>query len=280
MKMGRRVVLMVAALTVTIAAADAQQPADPRVADIVSAGKIRVGLHLPQFTKDPATGEIHGTGTGVVIEQIANALAKQIGVQLELIGHPSPPALVKCLQAQACDTGFLGFLPARTAEVDYTAPYIVVPFTLMVPAASPIRDVTDMDRAGLRIAVVRSHVSTVTISRLLKHAEMISVEIPDEAFELLRTGKADAWAAPRPPLLEYASKLAGARVLDNRYGENLQSLAVPKGQTRRLAYVSEFVENAKASGLVQRAIEVAGERGIEVAPEEILTGSIRAPAKP
>jgi polar amino acid transport system substrate-binding protein len=149
----------------------------------------------------------------------------------------------------------------------------MVPFTYMVPAGSTIRSVADADKAGLRIAAVRNHASTLALGRILKHAETLGVEIPDEAFELLRSGKADAWASPRPPLLEYAGKLPGARVLDDRYGENLQSIAVAKRQDARLAYITEFVEEAKASGQVARAIERAGERGIEVAPREILTGA-------
>ena len=94
------------------AGANAQQPSlDTRVSDIARAGKIRVGLHLPQFVQDPATGEIKGQGTGAVIVQIAQALGTQLGVKVELVGHPSPPKLIECLQAHACDTGFLGFCP-------------------------------------------------------------------------------------------------------------------------------------------------------------------------
>jgi hypothetical protein len=40
---------------------------------------------------------------------------------------------------------------------------------------------------------------------------------------------------------------------------------VPKGQALRLAYISEFIEAAKASGLVQRAIDRAGQPGYRVA---------------
>ena len=39
---------------------------------------------------------------------------------------------------------------------------------------------------------------------------------------------------------------------------------MPKGQAERLAYVSTFIEEAKASGLVQRAVEHAGLRGVQV----------------
>jgi polar amino acid transport system substrate-binding protein len=275
-----RALLTALALVATAASAAAQQPSlDPRVADIARAGKVRVGLHLPQFVQDPATGEIKGHGTGAVIVQIAQALGTQLGVKVEFVGHPSPPKLIECLRANACDTGFLGFVPGRTSEVGFTPPYIMVPFTMMVPANSSVRSMADVDKAGVRIAAVRSHASTLALRRVVKQATIVDVEIPDEAFELIRSGRADAWASPRPPLLEYASQLAGARVLDDRYGENLQSMAVPKEQTGRLAYISEFLEAARGSGLVKRAIERAGEHGIEVVPVDAppVTGAV-APA--
>ena len=273
----RRALITVLGLMVTAANAAAQQPSlDRRVADIARAGKVRIGLHLPQFVQDPATGEIKGQGTGAVIVQVAHALGTQLGVKVELVGHPSPPKLIECLQANACDTGFLGFVPGRTSEVGFTPPYIMVPFTMMVPANSTVRSIAEIDKPGIRIAAVRNHASTLALRRLVKQATIVDVDIPDEAFELVRSGRADAWASPRPPLLEYAPRLTGARVLDDRYGENLQSMAVPKDQIGRLAYISEFLEAARGSGLVKRAIERAGEHGMEVVPVEAppVTGAV------
>ncbi len=271
-----RALVTVAALLAIVATAAAQPAADPRIADIVRAGKVRVGLHLPQFVKDEKTGEIRGHGTGTVIVPIAHALAARMGVKLELVGHPAPPALIECLKAGQCDVGFLGLTQARTKLVDYAPPHIMVPFTYLVPPNSPIRRVEDADKPGIRIAVVRNHASTHALEHVLKHAKMIDVAIPDEAFELIRTGKADAYASPRPPILEYAKQLPGSRVLEGHYGANRQSIALAKGQAARLAYVSAFVEEAKVSGVIAKAIQVAGNRGIEVAPghDAILTGTV------
>jgi polar amino acid transport system substrate-binding protein len=269
----RRLLAMVMLLILTTGA-QAQQSPDPRVADIVQSGKLRFGLHLPQFVKDPTTGEIRGHATGTIIVPIAQALAARIGVTLELVGHPAPPALVGCLKAHACDVGFLGVDPSRMAEVGYAPPHMLVPFTYLVPAGSTIRSVADADKPGMRIAVVRNHASTLALNRLLKHAETIGVDIPDQAFELVRSGKADAYASPRPPILDYAMQLPGARVLDDHYGANVQAMAVPTGEAGRLAYVSAFIEAAKASGLVQRAIDSSGQRGIEVAPPADVAGGL------
>ena len=53
-------------------------------------------------------------------------------------------------------------------------------------------------------------------------------------------------------LFRQAARLTGA---GGPLRGELHAMAVPKGQAGRLAYISEFVEEAKASGLVQRAIE-------------------------
>lgn len=272
----RRCVLLAAAITLVSAPGYAQSPSDPRVADIVSAGKIRIGLHLPQFVQDPTSGEIQGHGTGTVIVPIARALAEHLKVKLELVGNRAPPVLIKCLQDGGCDAGFLGRTQARTADVDYATPHIMVPFTYLVPANSSIRTVADADKPGIRIAAVRNHASTHALEHVIKHAEIISVEIPDQAFELVRSGKAHAYASPRPPIMEYAKQLPGSQVLDGHYGANIQAIAVKKGQAPRLAYINEFVEQAKASGLVQRIIDRIGHRGIAVAPTDnaILTGTV------
>jgi polar amino acid transport system substrate-binding protein len=269
MKNSFHVLLMMAALLAAVATADAQQTTDPRVADLVRAGKVRVALHLPQFTKDPETGELRGQGSGAVIVQIARALAARLGVEVQLAGYASPPMVVECLKASACDVGFLGITPARAAEVAFAPPHMLVPFTYLVPAGSLIQSIADADKPGIRIAVVRNHASTLALSGMLKHAEQVGVEIPDAAFDLLRTGRTDAWASARLPLLEYSAQLPGSRVLDDRYGANLQAMAVPQGQVGRLAYISEFIEQAKSSGFVQAAIERAGERGAQVAPAGI-----------
>ena len=96
----------------------------------------------------------------------------------------------------------------------------------------------------------------------------MTAETPDAAFESLSTGRADAWASTRPALMEFSNKLAGSRVLEDSFGANFTAMVVPKGKPGRLAYISEFVEQAKSSGLIERAVMNSGWRGVRVAPSE------------
>jgi ABC-type amino acid transport substrate-binding protein len=98
-------------------AAQAQQPSDARIADLARTGKVRVGLFLPQYVKDPATGQLRS-----VWVEIARAFSQRVGVQLAIVEHSTPPQAIACLKASACD---LLFLPRdeRAAEIaDFSNP--------------------------------------------------------------------------------------------------------------------------------------------------------------
>jgi polar amino acid transport system substrate-binding protein len=236
------------------------QTTDPRVADLVSAGKLRVGLFLPQYIKGP-----DGLKTTVWIET-ARAYAARVGVPLVIVEHATPPEAIACLKAGSCDQLFLP-LDARAAEIgDFSNPVFQFDYTLMMPAGSSITKVADADRPGVRIAAVRNHASTNELMGQVKHAEFVYAETPEQTFALMRDGKADVMASTRLNLLEFAEKLSGARVLADRYGANINRMVVPKGKADRLAHVNEFVEQAKASGAVQQFIERGGTRGVTVAP--------------
>jgi polar amino acid transport system substrate-binding protein len=241
----------------------AQPAPDPRVTDLIRAGRVRVGLGLvPTFaTKDPVTGEVRG-----VAIDLARALAAHLGVELLPVTYPSPPSVLDGLQAGAWDVAFLGVDPARATVVDFSPPYLHVDSTYLVPEGSSIRQVAEADQAGVRIAVTGKSVEDLVLSRMLQRAELLRVDTVSAGFDALRAGHADVFAAPRPTLLGFSARLPGSRVLGDRFHAVSHAMAVPTGQAGRLAYISAFIEEAKASGLVQRATEGAGLRGVQVAP--------------
>jgi polar amino acid transport system substrate-binding protein len=240
--------------------------ADTRVADLVQSGKFRLALFEGQFAKNPTTGELRGIGAGIVGIEVASAIAARLRIEMMLIEHPSPSRAMECLKTSRCDALFVGIDPSRAEAIRFTPAFMQLDYTLLVPADSSIRSFEDADQPVVRIAAVRNHASTKAVSGKLKRAKLVYADTPDLTFDLLRTGQADAMASVRPALLDYAARLPGSRVLPDRYGANLIGMAVAMEQGGRLAYISEFVEEAKASGLVQRAIDHAGLRGVQVAP--------------
>ena len=221
-----------------MAIAAAQQIPDPRVEDLVRAGRVRVAL-------------LGGVVRGIAMD-LARAFAARLGIELLPVEYPTPAEVLESLKAGACDVGFLVIDPTRAAVVDFSPPYLEREFTYLVPAGSPIRSVADADQPGVRIAVVRTHASELALSRIVKRAELLRAESLDTAFHWLSAGNVDVLASAREDLAKYATQLPGSRVLADRYGASFSAMAVPKGHAGRLAYVSEFIAEAKASGLVQR----------------------------
>jgi polar amino acid transport system substrate-binding protein len=258
---GLRVLIIVLSL-LAAAICNGQQTSDPRIADLVAAGRVRFGMFPPQYTKDAATGELKGPFVEVIRE-----LGAHMGLPVVFIEVATPAELIKCLNAGQCDVGSLGFDPTRADQVGgFTPPFMQVDYSYLVPEGSAIRTVADADKSGVRIAVVRDHASTLALGRIVKNAKLVSADTPDRAFALLQSGRADVYASVRPALLDYSTRLSGSHVLAESYGFNSPALVVPKGRADRLAYLSGFVEAAKASGLIKRAIDRAGQVGYHAAP--------------
>jgi len=242
----------------------AQQSKDPRVADLVRTGKLRVGIGLGSPSgamKNPATGELRGLAV-----DLGRALAMRIGVDFVAIEYPRPGAILEGVQTNAWDVAFLVVDPERAKEVDFAPPHTQSDFTYLVPAGSSIHKVADADQPGIRIAVPRGDGVDLRLTRLLKKAELVRTDTLSAAVELVRTGGAHARAGPRQAVLAESVKLPGSRVLADGFAVISSAALVPKGHAGRLAYVSEFIEEAKASGLVKKIIEDAGLRGVQVAP--------------
>jgi polar amino acid transport system substrate-binding protein len=256
----------VAGVVSLLAASSTQSLADQRMENITKAGTLRVGLFLPQYAKDTATGDLRGVGAHVVSLEVAREVGRRLDASVQFIGYRTPTEVVGCLKVGQCDLGIMGVDPTRAAEVGLSPAFMQFDFTHLVPPGSPISKIADADRPGVRIAAIRNHASTMALARMSKHATFVEDATPDGAFELLRSGRADIFSSARPTLLDYVPQLPGSKVLNDAYGVNLVALAVPKGQDRQLAYLSEFLADLKRSGWLKRAIDAAGLQGFEVAP--------------
>jgi polar amino acid transport system substrate-binding protein len=233
-------------------------------AELAPTGTLRVAVFTGNpvlGTRDKASGEV--TGTTVTM---GRALAAQAGVPARIIEYTAIAKMVEDAKTGEWDIAVVAFDPARRSVLDFAPPHIVVDLTYLVAPGSSIRSVPEADKAGVSIAAARGAATTLYLQRTLKEAQVMQAENEPAAFNLIKEGKAQAYAQNRYMLLGLADNLPGARVLEDRFSAAEMSIALPKGRPAALAYVSEFVEQSKKSGSVQRAIETAKLRGVSVAP--------------
>jgi polar amino acid transport system substrate-binding protein len=233
-------------------------------ADLASTGKLRAGINLGNgviATRDPASGQARGIAVNV-----ARELGRRLDVPVEYVVFEQARNAIDAMQAGAIDVVFVAIEPVRAAAIDFTAPYAEIEGSYAVPAGSPIRTIADVDRNGVRISVVARSNYDLFLSRTLQHAQLVRAETTQGSADAFVAGKVGVLAGVKQRVDEAAARLPGARVLSGRFMAIRQAIGTPKGRPAGLAYLKEFVEDIKASGLVAREIEQAGLRDAMVAP--------------
>jgi len=232
--------------------------------DLAPTGTLRAGINYGNFilaTREATTGESRGVAIDLTRE-----LARRLGVPVDLIPYDSVAAMVDAAKTGAWDIAFLGIDPARAGDIGFTAAYLQIEATYLVPAGSPLRVVADVDAPGVRVAAPARANYELYLSRSLQRARLVSPPTADAAFALLAAGEVEALAGLRQALVGLAPTLPGSRLLDGRFMAVQQAIGMPRGRDAGLSYLRGFVEEAKASGLVGRAIDRTGARGVSVAP--------------
>ena len=247
-----------------LASCASTQSVTPQVrSELAPTGKLRVGINFQNVLltrKDPATGEAGG-----IALDLAHELGRRLGVAVEIVPYATAGHLADAVKTGAWDVAFLAADPQRAGAIAFTAPYLEIETTYLVPAGSPFRKIEDVDRAGVRIAVGAKGGPDLALTRILKHAQLVRAPNTAAATKLFATDKLDALAGLKPNLVQEADKIAGSRVLEGRFSVVGQATGTHKERVAGAKYLSEFIEDIKASGLVARVIEKNGIRGVSVA---------------
>jgi polar amino acid transport system substrate-binding protein len=233
-------------------------------AELTPTGKLRIGLNHGNFLL--VTPGSSATDPRGVAPDIARELGRRLGVPVEFSRYETAGALGDAVRTGAWDVAFLGAEPQRATEIAFTAAYLEIPATYIVPAGSPIRTIADVDRDGVRIAVAEKSAYELWLSRNIKHARLVLTRGIDASFEAFVRDKLEVLSGLRPRLITDLPKLPGARMLDGQFTAVQQAVGTPKARTAAAAYLAAFVEDVKASGFVGAAITRNGSQGVSVAP--------------
>jgi len=232
--------------------------------EIAPSGKLRVGLNHGNFllvTPGSSANDPRG-----VAPDVARELGRRVGVPVEFIKFETAGKLGDGVKTGAWDVAFLGAEPQRAAEIAFTAAYLEIPSTYLVPAGSPIRSVAEVDREGVRIAVAEQSAYGLYLARTIKHATLVTTQGLDSSFDVFVSQKLEALAGLKPRLLTDVQKLPGARILDGQFTAVQQAIGTPRSREASARFLRAFVEEVKASGLVAEAISRNGAQGVSVAP--------------
>ena len=227
------------------------------VSEIAPGGKLRVGM-------------IAITVLGGVGELVAGFIGHKLGTPVELVMYPNPDAYLQSFGKGEWDIAIGPRVLAPADKADSTADLWVVSLVYVAAPGKKFTDIASVDKTGTKIGTIRGAPSDRVLTRQIKAAEIIRIPlsptISADAVELLRSGTVDVFGADSGVGYPVAELLPGAKIVPGAFGMVRVAAALPKDRsTAAQAALETLVEEAKQTGVVQRAIDAKGLRGVTVA---------------
>jgi polar amino acid transport system substrate-binding protein len=234
------------------------------IAELAPTGVLRAGINLSNFLL--VTGRSPAGDPAGVAPDMAGEIARRLNVPVKYVTFKTPGELADQATSGVWDIGLIGAEPQRAETIAFTAAYVEIEATYLVPAGSPLTTIADIDATGVRIAVTGRSAYGLWLDRHIRHAELVRSETLDSAYEAFVREGLEALAGLRPRLLSDVARLPGARILDGGFTAVQQAIGTARKNIAGAAFLRDFVEKAKASGFVASLIERHDVRGLTVAP--------------
>ena len=230
----------------------------------VSRGRLRVAINHGNAVlarRDAATGELSGVSV-----DIARELARTLNLPVELIAFDAANKSVEAVRDGHADVGFFAIDPLRSVGLQFTAPTVIIEGAYVVPEASPLSSASEVDRAGLRIAVATRSAYDLFLSRQIQHATLVRTTRSDQVVDLMLSQRLDVAAGVKQQLEQDMKRVPGLRMLQPSFMQIQQAMATAETHPDDVRYLRRFVERLKASGFIHQALSRHRIEGVAVAP--------------
>ncbi|CAN5572882.1 ABC transporter substrate-binding protein [soil metagenome] len=267
--------LALATTAAVLLAGCASTPPDPKaVAELGGTGKLRAAINFGNPIL--ATRSADGQARGVSVD-LAREAGRRLGLPVELVPFNSAGNTVEAIKAKQVDLAFVAIDPVRGADMDYTAPYVIIEGAYLVRNTSTLQRNDEVDRAGTRIAVGKGSAYDLYLTRQVKTASLVRVPTSPVVTDEFLAQNLEVAAGVKQQLEADAKRVnttgANVRLLPGRFMVIEQAMGVPKGRTAAQAWLSSFIEEMKASGFVADALRRHGIEGANVAPARKPSGT-------
>lgn len=231
------------------------QPAPPEaVKDLAPTGTLRAAINLGNVVL--AQKDEMGQPKGVTVD-LARELGKRLAVPVQLVPFDAAGKVFEANKGGNIDVMFLAIEPVRAAEIAFTAPYVIIEGSYMVPKDSALMKNEDLDKPGIRIGVNTGSAYDLFLTRTLKQAQLVR---SPNGMEGLVNDKLEAAAGVKQALVAYAAKRTDLRLIDGRFMEISQAMGTPRSgphgsREAGARYLRGFVEEMKRTGFIAEAVK-------------------------
>jgi polar amino acid transport system substrate-binding protein len=224
------------------------------------------------------TGKLRGAVIGIRVlggvgQPIGKFIAEKLRVPFESVVYPNPQAYEQSFGKGEWDIAIGPRVLAPADKADVTPDVWLIDLLYLAAVGKEFASADQVDRPGVKVGTIQNSPSDRFLTRTLKYAELVrlplSSNFPGDAIEMLRGGKADVFGADSGLIDSIAGGYLGTKIVAGAFNTVHAAVALPKGRSSAAqAQLAEIVNEAKRTGVVQKAIEQAGlGNGVRVAPD-------------
>mmetsp|Transcript_640 Transcript_640/g.2008 ORF Transcript_640/g.2008 Transcript_640/m.2008 type:complete len:263 (+) Transcript_640:71-859(+) len=217
--------------------------------EMAPTGKLRVALNMRNellVSGKSSSGEPEGLAPAM-----GAAFAAKLGVPVEFVPYENAAKIAEDGAADKWDVAMIGADPARAEHIQFTAPYCQIEATFAVPTVSGAQKCADIDKDGARLCGCKGAAYVAWLERNLKSAKLEVIDGHDETYAHFTENGLQAVAGLRPKLKKDAAKRPGTRILKDKFMAVEQAASTKKGRDAGFKALSDFIEEAKKSGMVK-----------------------------
>ena len=236
-----------------------------RADEIASGGTLRavyLSTNPAQAMRDPASDELRGASV-----TLARELAARHKLVLEFKPLAGPPDVIEAVRGGAADIGFVAYEATRLGAVSFSQTYMLVRQSFLVSERSPIKAAGEVDADGVKAGGSRNDSITLCMKRFFRRASVVELASDADIAGAFAAGAIDAFAANRQRLTTFSKTATGMRLLPDDLFYVPQAIVVPLERPAALTAVNAFLDDARASGFLQHAIDNGGAIGVMLPPD-------------
>jgi ABC-type amino acid transport substrate-binding protein len=225
--------------------------AQSTLAEIKKRDKLIVGVK----TDFPPFGSIDAAGKNVGFDiDVAHELAKA------MLGDPSKIELVSVTSGNRIpylQSGKIDIIVAtvtindeRKKVVEFSDPYFLSGALILVPKASPINDVKDLN--GKKVAIIQGSITDQDLADLTPQATSLKYAKVTECVLAVKAGHADAFVQDDILILRLAKENTDMRVAGKAFLPRPYGIAVRKGDVEFNGWVNAQLKRMRGDGTYDR----------------------------
>ncbi len=229
---------------------------DVITASLAPHGVMRAAINMSNFLL--VSGQTQSEQPDGLSPDVANELARRLGVLCELIPFEGPGLLADAAGCDIWDIGNIAIEPERAEVIDFSDPYIQIDANFMTREGSTLANNADVNQQGVEVVLYNRSAYDLWLKENYTAPSYLRFSSIGESVIAFEEGQGDVLACLKPKLMAMRSDQPNYRIIDRPFTAIRQAIGLNKGHPEALGFVNETIADLLANGFVADSLKRHG----------------------